>query len=592
MASGATVLVATSDTERADALVTAAHAGGFDPLSATAVETVLRTAVGSDPDVIVLDARMPGLEGFALHERLSRTGLELPPIVVLAVDGVELPRTAPPRGVYALSGPDTSTEGVIRAVRLILLAEDIGGELAGGSMKLLHGDLVRSPFADLVRALYRHQVTGTVTVHGAQISGFTVEAGQPVDAWRGVVRGVKAFCRLAGLSSGAFSLAPGRASDERTIESDPEGLLDLAARDRRDLREGLARLPSLDAHVDVNLTPEFFSQVFEPIERKVLGTAHDVASLRALLDAVDVVDGDVARTVVGLHERNLLRISEAIGRVHVVADASCDLPISEARRLGIEVVGASDDVSREALAEDSPPVLVEAFGRLAPTGDVLAVMASSRLSGVYRDAVDAASRIGARLERSTATGGAAVEPRALVVDSRQLSGPLGMTAVLATRMLATGMGLEATARRVADLGRRWRTMLLLPTIDTVAPDRVRGGGLPAPGDSPGLRWIVALEDGVFRIEDPTEISTARTALADRLLATVDRRRPVFVGLFHDSAPAEIAALRTMLRARLRIAELWEFQMGSAAVGLTGAGAVGASILQPDTDELEVWTERG
>lgn len=590
MASGATVLVATSDVERATALVAAAHAGGFDPLSATAVEAVLRVAVGSDPDVIVIDAGMPGLEGFALHERLSRTGLELPPIVVVAVDGVELPRAAPPHGVYVLSGPDTSTDGVIRAVGLVLLADDIGGELAG-SMKLLHGDLVRSPFVDLVRALSRHRVTGTVTVHGAQISGFTVEAGQPVDAWRGVVRGVKAFCRLAGLSSGAFSLAPGRSSDERTIASDPEALLDLAARDRRDLRESLSRLPSLDALVDVNLTPEFFSQEFETIERKVLATAHDAATLRALLDAVDAVDGDVARTVAGLRDRNLLRVSEVTGRVHVVADTACDLPISEARRLGIEVVGISGDGARETSKEVSSTVLAEAFRRLAPTGDVLAVMASSSLSNGYRDAIDAASRIGGEPQRSRRVG-TAVEPRIVVVDSRQLSGPLAMTAVFATRMLAAGMGLEAAARRLADLGRRWRTVLLMPTIDALTPDQVRGGEIPATGAAPDLRWIVALEDGVFRIEESTQVATARAVLGDRLLGAVDRDRPVYLGLFHDSTPAEVAAVRTMLRARLRIAELWEFQMGPATVGLTGKGAVGASILQPDADELDLLTERG
>ena len=590
MASGATILVATSDTERADALVAAAHAGGFDPLSAAAVETVLRAAVGSDPDVIVIDGRMPGLEGFALHERLSRTGLELPPIVVLAVDGAEVPRVAPPHGVYVLSGPDTSTDAVIGAVRLILLAEDIEGELAG-SMKLLHGDLVRSPFVDLVRALRHHRMTGTVTVHGAQISGFTVQGGVPVDAWRGVVRGPKALCRLAGLPSGAFSLAPGRSSDERTIESDPEALLEIAARDRRDLRENLSKLPSLDAYVDVNLTSDFFSQVFEPIERKVLGTAHEASSLRALLDLVDALDGEVARTVVELRERNLLRVSERTGRVYVVTDASCDLPVSEARRLAIEVVGITEDDAPALASGASSAAMAEAFRRLAETGDVLAVMTSSRLSDAYRDAVDAANRIGG-VKRAMRSGGATIEPRVLVVDSRQLSGPLGMTAILATRLLATGIGLEAAARRVADLGRRWRTVLLLPSIDAVAPDQMPAETFRDSGAAPDRRWIVVLEEGLFRIEDSTDVASARAALVDRLLGTVDRGRPVFVGLFHDSAPAEIAAIRTMLRARLRIAEMWESQMGSATVGLTGKVAVGAAILQPDADELDILTERG
>jgi fatty acid-binding protein DegV/CheY-like chemotaxis protein len=588
MALAATVLVATDDTERRDALVAAAHAGGFESLSGATAEAVLRAAVGNDPDVIVIDARMPGLEGFALHERLSRTGLELPPIIVLVTDGAELPRTAPPRGLFVLSGTDTSTDGVMQAVRLILLAADIDAELAGG-MKLLHGDLVRSPFPALVRALQRHRITGSVTVHGAQISGFAVVSGVPIDAWRGPARGLKAFHRLADLQSGAFSLAPGRSTDERTIDVDPDTLVEAVVRERRHLDEIMARLPSLDARVDVSLTPEFFTQVFSPIERSVLGTAHDASTLRELFDAVDAVDGDVARTVVELRERQLLRISEATGRVHVVTDATCDLRLPDARRLGIEVVPSPP---ADEATEVSPNALLETLLRLVPTGDVLTVVGSSALSETHAAAVATTNQVGDQLTRARRAAGSSTEPRVMVVDSRQLSGPLGMTAVFATRMLAAGIGLEATARRITDLGRRWRTMLLLPTLDAIRDRRGSGVAAGGAGESPDLRWIVSLENGRFRVDDSTEVATARTVLADRLLGSVDRSQPVFVGLFHASAPAEVAALRTMLRARLRVAELWEFQMGSPSVALTGSGTVGASILQPDADELEVLTERG
>jgi len=50
MALAATVLVATDDTERRDALVAAAHAGGFESLSGATAEAVLRAAVGSMTD--------------------------------------------------------------------------------------------------------------------------------------------------------------------------------------------------------------------------------------------------------------------------------------------------------------------------------------------------------------------------------------------------------------------------------------------------------------------------------------------------------------------------------------------------------------
>ena len=105
MAHAATILVATEDVDRGNRLAAAAHDGGFETLRGSTAEAVLRSAVGSAPDVIVMDASMPGLGGFALHEKLSLSGLELPVIVVLFPSG-EPPRQAPPDGLHVLVGPE------------------------------------------------------------------------------------------------------------------------------------------------------------------------------------------------------------------------------------------------------------------------------------------------------------------------------------------------------------------------------------------------------------------------------------------------------------------------------------------------------
>ena len=613
MAPATKILVATSDADRSDRLVAAGNAGGFETLSGSNAEAVLRGAVGHNPDVIVIDAGMPGLEGFALHQRLSLTGLDLPPIVVVSSDGADLPQATPPRGVYVLSGPESEAEHVVEAVRLVLLADEINGQLPGG-MKLLHGDLTRSPFATLIRALRGHVVTGTVSFTGAQISGFAVEDGVVVDAWRGPVRGAKAFNRLSELPSGGFSLAPGRVSDERTLGADLEDLLAASAEERRVFLDSLSKLPTLDARLDVHLTPEFFTQTFSTIERAVLAHAQEVSNLRELLDVVDAVDGDVARAVVSLRDRDLLHLTEPIGRVHVLTDSTADLLAPDARRLGVDVAPMEgpgpDDTADDGRGSrplalhpvapgDLPPagavsrdLFLDRFRRLAPTGDVLAVVCSSELSASYRHAVAAAADGHDQLLQDRRAAGSSAEPRVLVVDARQFSVPLGMMTAFATRMLAAGMGIETVARKLGDLGRRWRTLMLVPDVEATRRRSTGGGESDAASGTSDRWWLVALEGGAFRVDDSAQVSTAGTMLGDRLLQAVERDRPVFLSLMHASAPAELAALRTLLRARLRVAELWEHQMGPATTRLTGLGAVGAAILQPTADELEVLTERG
>jgi DegV family protein with EDD domain len=611
MAHPATVLVATENADRGHRLAAAAHDGGFETLRGSTADSVLRAAVGSAPDVIVMDAAMTGLEGFALHEKLSFTGLDLPVIVLLFTDG-EPPRQAPPDGLHVLVGLDTEPARVMQAVRLVLLADEIEGQLAGG-LKLLHGDLTRSSFEQLILALRRQVVTGTVSFRGAQIAGLAVEDGVLVDAWCGPVRGEKAFHRLAGRRTGSFSFAPGRVTEERTLDADPGELLEASRRQRQVFEEAVVQLPPLDSRLEVRLTPEFFELSFSAVERAVMARVQATSNLRELFDSLDADDSEIACAVRSLNERGVLCGVEPAGRVHVVTDSTSDLALPDARRLGIRIAPVSlvlgsevlkdgvdpapDEVYRPRAADRisfetrpvTPGEFQDLFETLVPTGDVLAVLCSSELSATCDHARSAVAEGRDRLIELRRAAGSVAEPRVVVVDSGQCSGPLGMTAVFAGRMLASGMGIDAVARKIAAIGRRWRTLILVPDLERL------GRGLRAAagaGGGAGGWWLVSLEDGALRLADPVDPSSARAVLADRLLDTIDRDRPVFLTLAHASAPGEIAALRTLLRARLQVTELWELQMGAAVAVQTGPGAVGAAVFQPHADEMELLTERG
>ena len=78
-----------------------------------------------------------------------------------------------------------------------------------------------------------------------------------------------------------------------------------------------------------------------------------------------------------------------------------------------------------------------------------------------------------------------------------------------------------------------------------------------------------------------------TGALDLLSGGIDVTRPVMVSLVHASAPAELAELRVRVEAMFNVRELSEHQMGPAVTCHTGPGAVGAAVLQPTEEELEL-----
>jgi DegV family protein with EDD domain len=614
MASPSTILVGHREAEPLHLIEAAFHDAGYEVLRAQTPEAVLRSAVGTNPRLVVVEAAMPDVGGFELHARLGRTGLAVPPIMVLVAAGEPSPPGPVPRSVYVVTGEDTAPERLVTIARLVLLAREVDGEFAA-TLDVLHGDLTRTSFGDLIQALRQHVVTGTLRFSSISRSGIALQDGVVVDAWRGSVRGVKAFNRLAGLPKGGFSLTPGEVDVERSITEDPGSLVLAAVDDRVAFHEALSRLPSLDAKPEVNLTPEFFNQQFSPTERKVLARAQEAANLGQLLDLVETSDAEVAAAVVSLRDQDLLRLQEPAGRIHVVTDSTADLLAPDARRHGIEVAAVSivfgtavfkDGIDltpeefqkRLKTSPDAPTThpasqgeFLEMFRRLVPTGDVLAVLCASGVSkshGNARAAVEAGQDELRELRRSA---GASSEPRVVVVDSLQCSGSLGMMALFAKRMLDDGIGLDEAARRLETIGQRWHTLLMLHSLDNLG----RGLGVSGAGGGTGrqadTRWLVALDKGKLEVLESVDHQLAREALIDRVVAGLDPTRPVFASLVHASAPAELVWLRQLLRSRLDIVELGEHQMGPAVMCNTGLGTVGVAVLQPTDDELETLRPR-
>jgi DegV family protein with EDD domain len=307
----------------------------------------------------------------------------------------------------------------------------------------------------------------------------------------------------------------------------------------------------------------------------------------------------------------VLQLREPAGQVHVLTDSTADLDPSEARRLGIQVAAVSIqfgtelyrdgiDLSPEAfhrrLGETrelprSHPVsrgeLLETLRRLVVSGDVLIVMCSSALSQSVENARGAVAEGMPEFVRLRREAGVAAEPALHVVDSRQCSGALGMLVVFARRMLHLKMAPAEVARRLESMSARFRTLLMVHSLEYLHRGRGIGDAQQVARQRPGNRWLLVLEAGELKVVAEADQAAARVQLLERLGQGIDPARPVLGTLVHASAPADAARLRERLLERFDVRDLKEHPIGPAVTCNAGPGAVGAALLQPTDEELEL-----
>ncbi len=178
------------------------------------------------------------------------------------------------------------------------------------------------------------------------------------------------------------------------------------------------------------------------------------------------------------------------------------------------------------------------------------------------------------------------EPRVLVVDSAQCSGPLGLMAVFARRMALAGIDASDIATRLVDLGTRFRTVMMVRNIEFL--QRTQGVGRATGGSKRGARWLLRLDRGQLGVVGQAVGAEAMNHLQALVVEGLDPSRPVLGSVVQASAPAEAADLRLRLFARLDVRELMECQLGPAVTSHNGPGTVGAGLIQLTDEEMDLF----
>ncbi len=296
MAELLSVLIADTDDERRRELGLALYEGGIEVVNAVNAEEALRFTAGLDPTLVVIHSDLEGISPMDLYSRLAGTGLGLPPFLILTDEVVTDHHEVDGGEFHFLAADDLEPARFLLQVRLLLLAREVGAEI-GETLESLYGDLTRIAVGDLLRVLERDAITGHVRLSVGPGAGIWLTEGKVVQAYWGSLKGRKAFNRIAGLHQGSFVLDLVPANVETAIDADLGVLVSDAIEERLQLEDLFARLPSLNARVDIQMGNDFFALEFTPLEREILTQIQGARNLGDLINRVAMTDLETVQAI-------------------------------------------------------------------------------------------------------------------------------------------------------------------------------------------------------------------------------------------------------------------------------------------------------
>lgn len=615
MAQPLSVLIADTDDERRRDLGLALYEGGYEVVNAVNAEEALRFTAGLNPSLLVIHPDLDGITPTELYTRLAGTGLGLPPFLILSGDFGEIDEGLASAEFHFLDPAGLEPARFLYQVRLLLLAREIGGEVGEG-LDALYGDLTRIAVGDLLRVLERDGITGHLRLSVGPGAGIWLSSGSVIQAYWGSLNGRKAFNRIAGLHQGSFVLDLVPANVEPAIDVELGVLVSDAIEERLQLEDLFARLPSLNARVDIKMGNDFFAIDFSHLDREVLTRVQDARNLGDLINRVTMTDLETVRAIERLVDNGILEIREPANRVHLVSDSTCDLLPSFVRREGIHIVPLSvvfgTTVYKDGVdllpdefyqmleggaifPSTSPPgkgEFLEVYRRLVATGDVLSIHVSAKQSMTSAHAAAAAAEGANEFAQLRLEADGLGVPDIRIVDSKSNSVGLGLLVVFASRMIDRGLGLNEIVTRLENIRERLQFLFLVDTLEFLRKGGRIGQAQALIGTLLGIKPILGMVDGeVVPVDKVRGGRRAQPRLIEILREQVDTSRPVFVAMAHASAPKWGERLKDLVGDTFDIVEMLEGEIGPVVGAHAGPGTVGCIVFQPDDEEFELLQAR-
>jgi DegV family protein with EDD domain len=199
--------------------------------------------------------------------------------------------------------------------------------------------------------------------------------------------------------------------------------------------------------------------------------------------------------------------------VKVITDSSCDLPQLMADELDIAIVPLTVRFGSEEFLDRQDLTSAEFWTRCerSPTLPETAAPSPGQFEAAYREAAEAghdgivvvtisgglsATGQSAQVAADAVAGTVPVR----VVDSRQVSGALGLVALAAGRLAQSGKGLEDVAGAAADEAGRTRLYATFDTLDNLRKGGRIGRAQAFFGTVLSMKPVIEISDGVVEAE--------------------------------------------------------------------------------------------
>jgi DegV family protein with EDD domain len=604
MARPTVLLIDTQETRRKE-LVRGLASAESEVIVAASVHEGQQFAEALNPEIVIAEG---GLAGISDADAIATGGRSGPfasshKLFVLWQTDTPPERRAP--NVTVLELRNLSPGMLLQRLQAALLGISLG--LATDSnLKALVGSFDTTPLFDLLPVLKKGVCSGQLFVSGGVIE---LREGEVVGASSGKTTGLKAFCRLARLASGAFRLALGP-SAARQIKQDALTLMATAIEEQHRYLEWQAELPDLASRLKVVLGPSFFSVSFSPVQQKVLEDAQRGATIFATLNDINELDGEVLAAIAGLRRLGFLELLPPRLRARIVTDSAADLTPELAEKHQITVVpitvlfgdrafkdgtdlspaafydrirtGRADHPRAEAPSADE---LLKAFRPLVGEDEIVAVHTSQEMSGTLVHARVAAKE----LEREVIELSGADHWRGMhVVDSRQISAGLALVVVCAARMAVRGLLAAEIAVRVETMRERVRQVFALDTLEHLARSGHVGRAGAFFGSLLSVKPIFEMRGGRLVALDRAHGGRELEARVVQMLRErIDPARPVMVAIAHGGAPERGGRIRAEVERSFKVAEVLLTEIGPGVGADFGPGTVGCAVFQPTDEELSL-----
>ncbi|MGD8860750.1 MAG: DUF4388 domain-containing protein [Myxococcales bacterium] len=211
----------------------------------------------SEPDLILSDTRLPGMDGFALVDAIrdNPEWADVPLIFLSSDVSVESKVRGLEKGVEDYLTKPIYIKEIIARVNLVLQRKQREGleERSGGAKTRFTGALGDMGLVDLLQTIDNSKKSGVLYLSSdAQQGAVYFRDGELVDAELGALRGEKAVYRMLIWSDGHFEVDFREVRRENVIQTSTQGVLMEGMRRVDEWGRLLEQLPELDSVFEVN----------------------------------------------------------------------------------------------------------------------------------------------------------------------------------------------------------------------------------------------------------------------------------------------------------------------------------------------------